>query len=66
MANKPKQFVRVLTKHLILSTDQFSDVDGEMTHKTIDWNNSSDRKWLMNHFHWAMNNQHVVLVRPIF
>lgn len=24
--------------------------------KQIDWNNSSDRKWLMSHLHWAMLN----------
>lgn len=25
--------------------------------KLIDWNDSSDRKWLMNHLHWAMHNE---------
>lgn len=34
-------------------------------YKTIDWNNSSDRKWMMNHLHWAMNNaKQVRLVGP--
>jgi hypothetical protein len=28
--------------------------------KKIDWNDSSDRKWLMNHLHWAMNNSRSV------
>ena len=33
--------------------------------KSIDWNDSSDRKWLMNHLHWAMNNgRQVRLVGP--
>lgn len=30
--------------------------------KSIDWNNSSDRKWLVNHMHWALNNEHSLLV----
>lgn len=33
--------------------------------KIIDWTNSSDRKWLTNHLHWAMhNNRTVTLSRP--
>lgn len=32
--------------------------------KVIDWNNSSDRKWLNSHFHWAMNNGRNVTIRP--
>lgn len=24
--------------------------------KQIEWTNSSDRRWLTNHLHWAMNN----------
>lgn len=32
--------------------------------KQIDWNNSSDRKWLMNHLHWAMNNRTGVKLWP--
>jgi hypothetical protein len=30
---------------------------GETQHKIIDWNDSSDRKWLMTHLHWAMCNK---------
>lgn len=30
---------------------------GETQHKIIDWNDSSDRKWLMNHLYWALNNK---------
>lgn len=34
-------------------------------YKAIDWNDSSDRKWLMNHLHWAMNNgRQIRLVGP--
>ena len=33
--------------------------------KTIDWNNASDRKWLTNHLHWAVNNgQEVTIIPP--
>lgn len=32
--------------------------------KQIDWNDSSDRKWLMNHLHWAMNNDRLVTLSP--
>lgn len=28
--------------------------------KHIDWNDSSDKKWLMSHLHWAMNNSRQV------
>lgn len=35
------------------------------TVKSICWNNSSDRKWLMNHLHWAMNNEHEVRLVPL-
>lgn len=34
------------------------------TRKSIAWDNSSDRKWLMNHLHWAMNNQQIVTLYP--
>ena len=40
--------VEVTTKNLLA---EFND-----STKTINWNNSSDRKWLMNHLHWAMNH----------
>lgn len=30
--------------------------------KRIDWNNSSDRKWLMSHMHWAMHNSREVAI----
>lgn len=32
--------------------------------KMIDWNNSSDRKWLMNHLHWALHNGRQVQLAP--
>lgn len=33
--------------------------------KSISWSDSSDRKWLMNHLHWAMNNGQVVRLVPM-
>lgn len=32
--------------------------------KPIDWNNSSDRRWLMNHLHHCMMNGKSVLLTP--
>lgn len=40
---------------LTIETDQI---------KLIEWTDSSDKKWLMNHLHWAMNNNHAVAIRP--
>lgn len=34
--------------------------------KTINWQDSSDRKWLMNHMHWAMHNNRTVTLIPEF
>jgi hypothetical protein len=34
------------------------------TFKVIDWTNSSDRKWLKNHTHWAMMNQTCITLVP--
>lgn len=34
------------------------------TVKVIDWTDSSDRKWLTNHQHWAMNNGQAVMISP--
>lgn len=33
--------------------------------KNINWSDSSDRKWLMNHLHWAMNNRKIVSLTPL-
>lgn len=32
--------------------------------KTISWNDSSDRKWLMNHLHHCMMNDKLVTLCP--
>lgn len=41
-----------------------SHVLKDMTLKSINWNNSSDRKWLTNHMHWAMHNDRIVTIAP--
>jgi hypothetical protein len=33
--------------------------------KEINWRNSSDRKWLMNHLHWAMHNNRAIELLPV-
>lgn len=32
--------------------------------KTINWNDSSDRRWLMNHLHHCMMNHKLVTLSP--
>jgi hypothetical protein len=39
--------------------------DTPLDSKVVDWNDSSDRKWLTNHLHWAVNNGQAVLIRPL-
>lgn len=38
---------------------------GNPSRKVITWESSSDRKWLMNHLHWAMHNSTVVHITPL-
>lgn len=38
--------------------------DAKTQAKHIEWSNSSDRKWLMNHLHWAMMNNQMVFLVP--
>lgn len=33
--------------------------------KVIDWLDSSDRKWLKNHLHWAMLHNRQVILTPV-
>lgn len=39
--------------------------DFDADRKNIDWKDSSDRKWLMNHMHWAMHNNRIVTITPL-
>lgn len=45
--------------------DEFGNYINYESSKIIDHNNSSDRKWMMNHIHWAMRNSRTVALRPI-
>jgi hypothetical protein len=48
---KPPVYVRIVTQRS----------DGTEEAKEIDWNKSSDKKWLMTrHLHWAILNGHSV------
>jgi hypothetical protein len=47
----------------IMTLNQRNPREGSQC-KQIDWNDSSDRKWLMNHLHWAMNNERSVTLAP--
>lgn len=36
--------------------------DEVTSHKEIDWANTSDRKWLTSHIHWAVHNNQSVTI----
>lgn len=57
MANP--HFIRIET----VAADQKCAADFRAS-KVIDWNDSSDRKWLQNHTHWAMMNGASVKLTP--
>lgn len=33
--------------------------------KVIDYSNHADKKWLMNHMHWAINNSATLTIEPL-
>lgn len=49
--------VRIVTEYLAPQRRLVSE-------KSIEWHDSSDRKWLNNHLHWAMMNQRSVTLMP--
>ena len=54
-----------MTKPVLrVSVETFRKADEFDSLKSIDWNNSSDRKWLTSHLHWAMNNSRQVTITP--
>lgn len=56
--------IMVTTSYIEVATpDKFFRV--EESQKVIDFNNTSDRKWLMNHQFWAMNNKRQVAIFPV-
>ena len=50
--------------HLVVKVTTTSQHGIGQDSRFIDWKNSSDRKWLMSHMHWALNNQHSVTLTP--
>jgi hypothetical protein len=38
--------------------------DNATAQKQIDWNDSSDRKWLVSHQHWAIMNGYAIVLIP--
>lgn len=52
--------VTVLTNHRLDADKRLGDGYTPADRKIINWNDSSDRKWLMNHLMWAMHNARVV------
>lgn len=58
--------VKIITKKLISANSHVAFAASKSTEdKVIDWTNASDRKWFMNHLHWAVNNSSCVLIRPL-
>lgn len=56
--------VMVITTYIEQATTQHDFIVQE-SQKVIDYNNSSDRKWLANHCFWAMNNSRKVETFPV-
>lgn len=56
--------ILVATNHRLDASKRLGSGYTQPDHKTIDWNNSSDRKWLMTHMHWAMHNARIVSIIP--
>lgn len=57
--SKPKLWIQVRTFQSVDPTAPTLD-----SWKLIDHNDSSDRKWLANHLHWAMRNNRKVIIAP--
>ena len=57
--------VRILTNHKLDASQRLGRGYTPPEIKSIDWNDSSDRKWLQSHLHWAMNNARCVEISPI-
>lgn len=58
-----KQKVLAVTSVGVRSPNGFEGWEVESS-KVFDWNNSSDRKWFVNHLHWAMHNNRKVDMFP--
>jgi hypothetical protein len=50
---------------VVVHTLERGKPDFYATRKTFSWpGTESDKKWLHNHLHWAMNNKHAVTLIP--
>lgn len=57
--------ITVATNYRLDTAKRLGDSYTQPETKSIDWNDSSDRKWLQNHLHWAMHNgREVRLIGP--
>jgi len=60
MANREKD-----KQPVAIVTTPKSGLLADAERKCINWNKSSDRKWLMNHLHHCMLNEKIVSLTPI-
>jgi len=49
---------------LRVSIETFRETGELDSLKSIDWNYSSDRKWLTSHLHWALHNSRQIIITP--
>lgn len=56
--------VTISTNHRLDASKRLGNGYTPAEYKVIDWLDSSDRKWLANHMHWAMNNSMQVTLTP--
>lgn len=61
--NPQRRFIQIRTFARMESSERRFDIMTEA--KIINWHDSSDRKWLANHMHWAMMNFRPVQFVPI-
>lgn len=57
--------VTVATNHKLDAAKRLGNGYTPADRKTIEWSDSSDKKWLMNHIHWAMHNARCVTLVPV-
>lgn len=57
--------IEVVTSVTDVETDTGAECESMESIKVIDHDNSSDRKWLMNHQFWAMRNGRTVTMYPV-
>ena len=58
------RFSRPIRPKLLVTVMTGAEDSNEPASKVINWRDSSDRKWLQSHQHWAMLNNQVVVLKP--